>query len=131
MIFSVYSGILFGYLCVPGDMDVADRAVLSSNISCPKQTYENNDEDEDRPTFIAYEAHIAWILLIFSLVIYIVEEIISFTIQQRKQRYFCNRETYKNLATIIAIVLVVYQGSPMEPNQTLQVSTIDQKRFIK
>jgi len=112
VIFSVYCGILFGYLCVPEDKDFEDRFNLSSNIACSKQ--------KDH-TSIVYEAHIAWILLIFSLVIYIVKEIISLAIQQRKQRYFYNWETYKNLATITAIVLVVYQGSPMmETNLTLQ-----------
>ena len=104
-------------------MDFKDNFILTSSITCPK---ERNVRENDTPTFIVYEAHIAWILLIFSLVINIVKEIISLAIQQRKQRYFYNWETYKNLATITAIVLVVYQGSPMmKTNLTLKVSTID------
>ena len=104
VVFSVYSGTLFGYLCAPGDEEAVNRFDLSEEIECRHRGYK-------------LTAYYAWLLLLLSLAIYIVKETISLSLQQR---YFYKWETYRNLATIVTIVLVVHKGSPTTTHLKLQ-----------
>ena len=106
VVFSVYSGTLFGYLCAPGKQDTYKRFYPSDEIKCTRVDYK-------------LAAYIAWLLLLLSMAVYIVKEIITISLSFR-QRYFYKWETYRNLLTIVAIVLVVHKGSPNRDDLTLQ-----------
>ena len=106
VVFSVYSGTLFGYLCAPGEQDTDKRFVPSDEIKCTRVDYK-------------LTAYIAWLFLLLSLAVYIVKEIITISLSIR-QRYFYKWETYRNLATIVTIVLVVHKGSPTTTHLKLQ-----------
>ena len=99
---------MFGYLCAPGVNESEHRFDFSYEVEC-------KDEEEDKDFKLT--AYVAWLLLLLSLGIYIVKETLSLCIQQR---CFYKWETYRNLATIITIVLVVHRGSPMTPDLKLR-----------
>ena len=105
VVFSVYSGALFGYLCTPDKEEPDSRFDLLYEIEC-----QGHDQK--------YTAFTAWIILILFLFIYIVRETVSLSIKQ--QKYFSKWETYRNLAIIASIFLVVYKGSPRTSDLKLQ-----------
>ena len=94
--FSVYCGVLFGYLCSPEKVDPDQRFDLRQEIPC-------DCKDE-----LIYTAFVAWIFIVLWLIFYIGKEAVCLSIHQEK--YFSKMDSYRNVAIIMFIILVVHKG---------------------
>ena len=93
-LFSVYSALLFGFLCSPENPE--QRFDFRQEIPC--------DDTND----LIYTAFVAWIFIVVLLIFYIGKEAVVLSIQQKK--YFSKWAGYRNIAIITSTILVVHKG---------------------
>merc|ERR1719219_405835 len=96
-LFSVYSALLFGFLCSPEKVNTEQRFNLWHEIPC-------RDDTDD----LISTAFAAWILIVLWLVFYIGKEAVLLSIQQKK--YFSKWAGFRNIGIISFIILVVHRG---------------------
>merc|ERR1719219_1693545 len=96
-LFSVYSALLFGFLCSPEKVNTEQRFNLWHEIPC-------RDDTDD----LISTAFAAWILIVLWLVFYIGKEAVLLSIQQKK--YFSKWAGFRNIGIITSIILVVHKG---------------------
>ena len=63
-------------------------------------------------------AYAAWIFLLISVFIYFGREVITLSI--KKHTYFLKWEAYRNMIIMFSIILVVYQGPPIQDGLMIQ-----------
>ena len=111
-VFSVYSGLLFGYLCAPPkDAQPEERWDFNQEIECKRVVRDKDLNSVDVFTrFSTHAIYTTWVFLMMTLVIYLGREAVSLSVLQHK--YFCKWDGYRNISIIISIILVVFKGPP-------------------
>ena len=113
-VFSVYSGLLFGYLCAPPeDAQPEERWDFNQEIECKRVIRDKDLNSEEVFTrFSTHAIYTTWVFLMMTLAIYLGREAVSLSVLQHK--YFCKWDGYRNISIIISIILVVLKGPPTE-----------------
>lgn len=112
VVYSVYAGILFGFLCAQDDEATRNhRWDFLYSYECKMSNKDNNHH-------IVNLAASAWTFLILFITVYLLREVIKFI--SDKTHYFIRWDAYRNIFIIISVFLICYQGQPKQGHYELQ-----------